>query len=222
MTTTDIADRIWADHKIRVDRKKIDTDSIRRIGRYSVPIQLFENVTVEVKTLVVPEGGELPPEEELAAMEAAEAEVQAAAQAEAEAHRAEAEAALEVELEEDEPEAPAQTPAEAAAAADDAPAAEVEPEAARPRPSPSPRPRSRGARAEPEETERAVGSPQRAPQACGARCELPALSGRSGHVPCGRAGTGAPPTGGERRERAFLLPANRRCRFPQPPVNPQP
>ena len=60
VTTTDIADRIWADHKIRVDRKKIETDSIRRIGRYSVPIQLFENVTVEVKTLVVPEGGELP------------------------------------------------------------------------------------------------------------------------------------------------------------------
>ena len=73
VTTTDIADRIWADHKIRVDRKKIETDSIRRIGRYSVPIQLFENVTVEVKTLVVPEGGELPPEEELAALEAAEA-----------------------------------------------------------------------------------------------------------------------------------------------------
>jgi large subunit ribosomal protein L9 len=116
VTTTDIADRIWADHKIRVDRKKIGTDSIRRIGRYAVPIQLFENVTVEVKTLVVPEGGELPPEEELAAMEAAEAEVQAAAQAEAEAHRAEAEAALEVELEE---EPPGKTPAEAAAEADD-------------------------------------------------------------------------------------------------------
>jgi large subunit ribosomal protein L9 len=115
VTTTDIADRIWADHKIRVDRKKIDTDSIRRIGRYAVPIQLFENVTVEVKTLVVPEGGELPPEEELAAMEAAEAEVQAAAQAEAEAHRAEAEAALEIELE-DEPEA--KTAAEAAAESD--------------------------------------------------------------------------------------------------------
>jgi hypothetical protein len=29
-------------------------------------------VTVEVRTLVVPEGGELPPEEELVAMEAAE------------------------------------------------------------------------------------------------------------------------------------------------------
>jgi large subunit ribosomal protein L9 len=138
VTTTDIADRIWADHKIRVDRKKIDTDSIRRIGRYAVPIQLFENVTVEVKTLVVPEGGELPPEEELAAMEAAEAEVQAAAQAEADAHRAEAEAALEVELEAEEPET--KTAAEAAAEADDepqpeaelAPAAEPQPEAAQP------------------------------------------------------------------------------------------
>jgi large subunit ribosomal protein L9 len=129
VTTTDIADRIWTDHKIRVDRKKIETDSIRRIGRYSIPIHLFENVTVEVRTLVVPEGGELPPEEELAAMEAAEAEVQAAAQAEAEAHRAEAEAALEVELEE-EPEASAQTPAEAAAEQDDAPAAEPEAEVA--------------------------------------------------------------------------------------------
>ena len=145
VTTTDIADRIWADHKIRVDRKKIETDSIRRIGRYSVPIQLFENVTVEVKTLVVPEGGELPPEEELAAMEAAEAEVQAAAQAEAEAHRAEAEAALEVELE-DEPEAPAQTPAEAAAAADDTPQAEAEAE-------PAPEPDETGEPAKTEETE---------------------------------------------------------------------
>ena len=37
-----------------------------------MPIDVFEGVTAEVKTLVVPEGGELPPEEELAAMEAAE------------------------------------------------------------------------------------------------------------------------------------------------------
>ncbi len=69
VTTTDIADEIWRTRKIRVDRKKIGTDSIRRIGRYSIPIQVFEDVTAEVKTLVVPEGGELPPEEELAAAE---------------------------------------------------------------------------------------------------------------------------------------------------------
>ena len=78
VTTTDIADQIWEKHKIRVDRRKIDTDSIKRIGRYSIPVQIFEDVSVEVRTLVIPEGGELPPEEELAAMEAAEAEAQAA------------------------------------------------------------------------------------------------------------------------------------------------
>jgi len=99
VTTTDIADQIWEKHKVRVDRKKIGTDSIRRIGRHAVPIQIFEDVTVDVRTLVVPEGGELPPEAELAAMEAAEAEAQAAVEAEAEAHRAEAAAAVEAEFE---------------------------------------------------------------------------------------------------------------------------
>ena len=118
VTSTDIADELWRTRKIRVDRRKIGTDSIKRIGRYSIPIQLFEGVSVEVKTLVVPEGGELPPEEELAAMEAAEAEAQAAVQAEADAHRAEAKADLEADLEEEpEAEAAAKTPAEAAAEA---------------------------------------------------------------------------------------------------------
>ena len=49
---------------------------------------MFEGVTAEVKTLVVPEGGELPPEEELAALEAAErAEAEAAEEAHVEALR---------------------------------------------------------------------------------------------------------------------------------------
>src|SRR5262245_36549108 len=82
VTPTDIADELWSKHKVRVDRRKIGSDSIKRIGRYQVPIELFQDVTAEVRTLVVPEGGELPPEEELEAMEAAE---QAAAEAEAEA-----------------------------------------------------------------------------------------------------------------------------------------
>jgi large subunit ribosomal protein L9 len=73
VTTTDIADEIWRIRKIRVDRRKIGVDNIKRIGRYTVPIDLFEGITAEVKLTVVPEGGELPPEEELAAMEAAEA-----------------------------------------------------------------------------------------------------------------------------------------------------
>jgi large subunit ribosomal protein L9 len=70
VTPTDIADELWEKHKIRVDRRKIGGDPIKRIGRYQVPIELFQDVTVEVRTLVVPEGGELPPEEELEALEA--------------------------------------------------------------------------------------------------------------------------------------------------------
>ncbi len=72
VTPTDIADALWSSHKVRVDRRKIDIETIKRIGRYQVPIEVFQDVTAEVKTLVVPEGGELPPEEELEAMEAAE------------------------------------------------------------------------------------------------------------------------------------------------------
>ena len=73
VTPTDIADEIWQTRKIRVDRRKIGIQTIKRIGRFTVPIELFEGVTAEVKTLVVPEGGELPPDDELAAMEASEA-----------------------------------------------------------------------------------------------------------------------------------------------------
>jgi large subunit ribosomal protein L9 len=73
VTPTDIADRLWNEHKIRVDRRKIGVDTIKRIGRYEVPIDLFQDVQVEVRTVVVPEGGELPSDEELAAMEAADA-----------------------------------------------------------------------------------------------------------------------------------------------------
>ena len=73
VTPTDVADELWRAHKIRVDRRKIAlAEPIKRIGRYSLPIEIFTDVTVEVRTLVVPEGGELPPEEELAAMADAE------------------------------------------------------------------------------------------------------------------------------------------------------
>ena len=83
VTPTDIADEIWSAKKIRVDRRKIETDPIKRIGRYEVPIGLFEDVKVEVRTEVIPEGGELPSDEELAELEAAErAEQEAAAEAE--------------------------------------------------------------------------------------------------------------------------------------------
>jgi large subunit ribosomal protein L9 len=65
VTATDIADELWRTRKVRVDRRKIDLPNpIKRIGRYEIPIELFQDVQIEVKTLVVPEGGELPPEEE--------------------------------------------------------------------------------------------------------------------------------------------------------------
>jgi large subunit ribosomal protein L9 len=79
VTPTDIADEIWRTRKIRVDRRKIDVENLKRIGRYDVPIDVFDGVRVEVKTMVVPEGGELPSDEELEAMAAAEAAEQAAA-----------------------------------------------------------------------------------------------------------------------------------------------
>jgi large subunit ribosomal protein L9 len=72
VTPTDIADQLWEKHKVRVDRRKIGGDPIKRIGRFQVPIELFQDVIVELRTLVVPEGGELPPEEELEALAAAE------------------------------------------------------------------------------------------------------------------------------------------------------
>ncbi len=109
VTPTDIVDEIWNTKKIRVDRRKIESDPIKRIGRYEIPIGLFEDVRVEVKTEVIPEGGELPSDEELAELEAAEraeqeaeapeesiaieeiiAEVDAAEEAEAEAAETEA------------------------------------------------------------------------------------------------------------------------------------
>jgi large subunit ribosomal protein L9 len=123
VTPTDIADELWRTRKIRVDRRKIGVDNIKRIGRYDVPIDVFQDVRVDVKTLVVPEGGELPSDEELEAMEAAELAERQAAQPE------QAPAAADVEYM-DEVEKPAQSPAEAALAADE-PApdpAEAEPE----------------------------------------------------------------------------------------------
>jgi large subunit ribosomal protein L9 len=136
VTPTDIADELWSTKKIRVDRRKIETDPIKRIGRYEVPIGLFEDVRVDVKTEVVPEGGELPSDEELAQLEAAEraeqeaaaetepsaeleeilAEVDAAEAAEAEAAAAEETAEPEAEEPEAEPEPEWRSDADAALA----------------------------------------------------------------------------------------------------------
>jgi large subunit ribosomal protein L9 len=108
VTATDIADKVWDVDRIRVDRRKLDlSDSIKRIGRYEVPVELFADVTATLRVAVHPEGGELPPQEELDAIAAEEARAEAEAQAQAEAEHAQAEAVIEemVAEEEAEPEA---------------------------------------------------------------------------------------------------------------------
>jgi large subunit ribosomal protein L9 len=124
VTPTDIADELWTTAKVRVDRRKIAMDNIKRIGRFEVPIDLFQDVRVEVKTLVVPEGGELPSDEELAAMEAAE---QAAAAPAEPVHEG---PAMEELLEAEEPEAPAAVEADAETEAEAEPEWRADAEAA--------------------------------------------------------------------------------------------
>jgi large subunit ribosomal protein L9 len=84
VTATNVADRLREAQGLRVDRRKLRMETIKRIGRYTVPFEVFADVVAELKLVVAPEGEELPPAEELAALEAqerAEAEASAAAEA---------------------------------------------------------------------------------------------------------------------------------------------
>jgi hypothetical protein len=105
VTATDIAEELWNGKRIRVDRRKIDLhDPIKRIGRYEVTVELFTDVSVDVRVLVVPEGGELPPEEEFAAADEALAAEEAAAAEEADGATQEGPELEEILAEESEPE----------------------------------------------------------------------------------------------------------------------
>ena len=130
VTATDIADRVWESQRVRIDRRKLDLpESIKRIGRYEVPVELFADVTATLRLAVVPEGGELPPEEELEALDQVAAQEEAAAAAEAEEARAAAEAATEAAVAEAEAEAEAHHADEPAdAEAPNEPVAEAEAE----------------------------------------------------------------------------------------------
>jgi large subunit ribosomal protein L9 len=103
VTPTNIADALWEEKKVRIDRRRIDLGQpIKQVGRYAVAIDIFEDVRVEVQTLVVPEGGELPEPEPVAATVA-------------EPEAVEPEAAVEEPVAEPEPpaEEPAAEPADA-------------------------------------------------------------------------------------------------------------
>src|SRR5579884_2568345 len=80
VTATNVADRLWEVERLRVDRRKLQMETIKRVGRYTVPLEVFTDVVAELKLVVAPEGEELPAEEAPAA-EAAEAAVEAPEQA---------------------------------------------------------------------------------------------------------------------------------------------
>ena len=64
VTPTDLADEIWRVAKIRVDRRRIALgEPIKKVGRYAGPDRALHRRDRRGATLVVPEGGELPPEE---------------------------------------------------------------------------------------------------------------------------------------------------------------
>ena len=105
VTATNVADRLWEQEKIRIDRRKLEMQTIKRIGRYTVPVDVFQDVTAELRLAVAPEGQELPAEEELAALEAAEAEAAAVEAEDADAEAVADDAAEPAAEPEPEPEA---------------------------------------------------------------------------------------------------------------------
>jgi large subunit ribosomal protein L9 len=63
VTATNVADRLWEDLKVRVDRRKLAMDTLKRVGRYTVPVELFTDVSAELRLVVAPPGEEPPAEE---------------------------------------------------------------------------------------------------------------------------------------------------------------
>jgi large subunit ribosomal protein L9 len=67
VTPSDIAEEVWRVRRVRIDRRKIHLgEPIKRVGQYQVPMELFDDVQVEVKTIVAPEDAGLvdPADEE--------------------------------------------------------------------------------------------------------------------------------------------------------------
>ena len=123
VTATNVADRLWEQEKLRVDRRKLGMETIKRVGRYTVAFEVFTDVTAHLKLVVAPEGQEPPAEEELAELAAQEAERESAAKAAAAEEAAASAAAVEevVEAEEEAPvEAEGEGPGEIESAVDEA------------------------------------------------------------------------------------------------------
>jgi large subunit ribosomal protein L9 len=126
VSATDVADRLWEQEKIRIDRRKLQVGTIKRVGRYTVPVEVFTDVTAELRLVVAPEGQE-PPEESAEPEEPGATEAEAAGETTDEVETAAVEdskpAAVEdeaVAVEEAAEETPAAVEPTAVAADDDA------------------------------------------------------------------------------------------------------
>jgi large subunit ribosomal protein L9 len=87
----DIVDFVKENFEIELEKRQVETEPIRDLGSYTVPVHLTMDLVPEIKVVVHREG-ELPlSEEEKAEAEAAEAAEAEAAASEAEAVEAEAE-----------------------------------------------------------------------------------------------------------------------------------
>src|SRR5437588_11327228 len=52
VTATNVADRLWEQEKVRIDRRKLQMDAIKRIGRYTVPLEMFTDGVAELRPVV--------------------------------------------------------------------------------------------------------------------------------------------------------------------------
>ena len=52
ITTKDISEKLESEHKISVDKKKIDIGNIKVAGEYSVSVKLYRDISATVKVLV--------------------------------------------------------------------------------------------------------------------------------------------------------------------------
>lgn len=52
VTSKDISEKLDADYKIKIDKKKIDVGNIKVAGEYSVDIKVYRDITAVIKVVV--------------------------------------------------------------------------------------------------------------------------------------------------------------------------
>lgn len=52
VTSKDISEKLEAEHKIKIDKKKIDVGNIKIAGEYSVDVKIYRDVTASINVIV--------------------------------------------------------------------------------------------------------------------------------------------------------------------------